>query len=103
MDLISTGLKTAGMLCIVIGMLILVLYFMKRFIFQKNRTKGDLTVRTLASLYLTAKERVEVIQIAEETIVLGVAPGSINYLTRLNGAKMSNQNQNPDEPDQKRK
>lgn len=103
MDLISTGLKTAGMLCIVIGMLILVLYFMKRFIFQKNRTKGDLTVRTLASLYLTAKERVEVIQIAEETIVLGVAPGSINYLTRLNGSKMSNQNQNPDEPDPKRK
>ena len=95
MDLISTGLKTAGMLCIVLGMLILVLYLMKRFVYQRRETKGDLAVKTLASLYLTAKERIEVIDIAGERIVLGVAPGNINYITRLKETEI----QGPDPED----
>lgn len=98
MDLISTGLKTAGMLCIVLGMLILVLYLMKRFIFRKREAKGDLAIKTLASLYLSTKERVEVIEIAGERIVLGVAPGSINYITRLKGSKILNPSLDDNDP-----
>lgn len=100
MDLISTGLKTAGMLCIVLGMLILVLYLMKRFLFQRREVNGDLAIKILASLYLSTKERVEVIEIADERIVLGVAPGSVNYITRLKDLKMPDPN--PDDNDQKR-
>ena len=98
MDLISTGLKTAGMLCIVLGMLILVLYLMKKFVFQKRGAKGDLAIKTLASLYLSTKERVEVIEIAGERIVLGVAPGNINYITRLKDLKIPDSNLDDNDP-----
>ena len=90
LDLINTGLKTLAMLAIVIGLLVLVLYFMKRFMFPKKKTKGDLFIKVLSTLHLSPKERVEVIEISGEKIVLGVTPGNIRFLTKLsdiNGGK----------------
>jgi len=90
LDLINTGLKTLAMLAIVIGLLVLVLYFMKRFMFPKEKTKGDLFIKVLSTLHLSPKERVAVIEISGEKIVLGVTPGNIRFLTRLsdiNGGK----------------
>lgn len=84
MNIISTGLKTAAMLFIVLGLMILVLYLMKRFLFRRREAKGDLTIKVLSSLHLSAKERIEVIEISGERIVLGLAPGSIRYITKLN-------------------
>ncbi len=85
LDLIGTGIKTLAMLCIVIGLLILVLYLMKRFLFQRGEAKGDLGIRVLSSLPLSPKERIEVVEVAGEKIVLGVSPGSITFLTKLVG------------------
>jgi flagellar biosynthetic protein FliO len=84
LDLVSTGLKTMAMLFIVLGLLVLLLYFMKKYISPKGRSKGDLFIKVLSSHYLSPKERVEVIEISGERIVLGVTPGSINFLTKLN-------------------
>ena len=83
-DIISTGLKTIAMLFIVLGLLVLVLYFIKRVFFPKARTKGDLFIKVLSSLHLSPKERVEVIEISGERIVLGITPGNISFLTKLN-------------------
>ena len=84
LNMITTGIKTAAMLLIVLGFLLLVLYLMKRFLFQRKGTNGDLTIKVISSLHLSSKERIEVIEISGEKIVLGVAPGNINYLTKLN-------------------
>lgn len=81
--LINTGIKTAAMLCIVLGVLVLLLYVMKRFMSPKGKYKGDLLIKTVSSLYLSPKERVEVIEISGERIVIGVTPGNINFLTKL--------------------
>ena len=83
LNLISTGLKTMAMLFIVLGLLILVLYLMKRFIFLRRRAKGDLLIKVLSSLHLSPKERIEVIDISGEKIVLGITPGNINFLTKI--------------------
>ena len=83
LNLISTGLKTVAMLAIVLGLLILVLYFMKRFLFVSRGVKGDLLIKILSSLHLSPKERIEVIEISGEKIVLGITPGSITFLTKL--------------------
>jgi len=72
------------MLFIVLGILVLVLYLMKRFLFLRREAKGDLAIKVVSSLHLSAKEKIEVIEISGERIVLGIAPGSINYLTKIN-------------------
>ena len=87
LDLINTGLKTMAMLFIVLGFLILVLYLVKKFILPKGKTKGDMLIKVLSTLHLSSKERVEVIEISGEKIVLGVAPGSISFLTKLSDIK----------------
>ena len=83
LNLISTGLKTVAMLAIVLGLLILLLYFMKRFLFVSRGVKGDLFIKILSSLHLSPKERIEVIEISGERIVLGITPGNITFLTKL--------------------
>jgi len=83
LNLMSTGLKTIAMLFLVLGILVLVLYFMKRFLFLRRGAKGDLFIKVLSSLHLSPKERIEIIEIAGEKIVLGITPGNISFLTKL--------------------
>ena len=83
LNLIGTGLRTVAMLSIVLGLLVLVLYLMKRFLFISRGAKGDLLIKILSSLHLSPKERIEVIEISGERIVLGITPGNITFLTKL--------------------
>jgi len=87
LDLINTGLKTMAMLFIVLGFLILVLFLVKKFILPRGKAKGDMLIKVLSTLHLSSKERVEVIEISGEKIVLGVTPGSISLLTKLGDIK----------------
>jgi len=83
LNLIGTGIKTVAMLSIVLGLLVLVLYLMKRFLFINRGAKGNLLIKILSSLHLSPKERIEVIEISGERIVLGITPGNITFLTKL--------------------
>jgi len=83
LNLIGTGLRTVAMLSIVLGLLVLVLYLMKRFLFLNRGAKGDLLIKILSSLHLSPKERIEVIEVSGERIVLGITPGNITFLTKL--------------------
>jgi len=86
-ELINTVLKTIAMLFIVLGLLVLILYLIKRMMLPKGKVKGDLVIKVVSSLYLSPKDRVEVIEISGERIILGVTPGNINFLTKLDRYK----------------
>ncbi|MFZ0483608.1 MAG: flagellar biosynthetic protein FliO [Desulfobacterales bacterium] len=86
-QLMNTGIKTMAMLFIVLGVLVLVLYIMKKVMSPKGKGKGELIIKVVSSLYLSPKERVEVIEISGERIVVGITPGNINYLTKLSRYK----------------
>jgi flagellar biosynthetic protein FliO len=94
LDLINTGIKTTAMLFIVLGLLVLTLFLFKKFLSPKQKIKGDLFIKVLSSLHLSPKERIEVIEISGERIVLGITPGSINFLTKLNGLNEDNSGKN---------
>ncbi len=94
LGLIGTGLKTMAMLFVVLSLLILVLYIIKRFLFPKEKSTGDIFIKVLSSLYLSPKERVAVIEILGEKIVLGVTPGNIIFLTKLNDVNEDNRARN---------
>ncbi|MEA1949355.1 MAG: flagellar biosynthetic protein FliO [Thermodesulfobacteriota bacterium] len=94
MDLINTGIKTIAMLFIVLGFLVLVLILVKKYLFPKQKVKGDLFIKVLSSLHISPKERIEVIEVSGQRIVLGVTPGRINFLTKLDGLNQDKNGKN---------
>jgi len=91
LNLVNTGLRTMAMLFLVLGFLVLVLYLMKRFLFFRRGTKGDSLIKVLSSLYISSRERIEVIEVSGERIVLGITPGNISFLTKLNNLNEQNE------------
>ena len=87
MDFLSTGIKTMAMLFLVLGLLVFVLYSMKKFMFKGRDSKGNVFIKVVSSLHLSPKERIEVIDVAGERIVLGITPGNINFLTKIGSTK----------------
>jgi flagellar biosynthetic protein FliO len=84
LNLVNMGIKTVAMLFVVLGFLLLVLYLMKRFLLLRRGSHGDAFIKILSSLHLSPKERIEVIEISGERIVVGITPGNISFLTKLN-------------------
>lgn len=82
-SLVSMGINTFAMLVLVLACLIFTLYLMRKFLHLGIQKKDALGIKRLGAFYLSSKERIEVVEISGERIVLGVAPGSVNYLTRL--------------------
>ena len=87
LELISSGTKTIAVWFLVLGLLIFVLYALKRGLFFRSRSKEELLVKVLSSFNLSPKERIEVIEISGERLVLGVTPGNISLLTKLKSLK----------------
>jgi flagellar biosynthetic protein FliO len=83
LDFLSTGIKTLAMLFLVLGLLVFVLYFMKRFLLKGRDSKGNVFIKVVSSLHLSPKERIEVIDVSGERIVLGITPGNISFLTKI--------------------
>ena len=83
-NLVSTGVKTMAMLFIVLALLVITLYLFKRFTNFQANTAGDISIKTLSSLALTPKDKLQVVQIEDEKIVVGVSPSGIKYITKIN-------------------
>jgi flagellar biosynthetic protein FliO len=82
-SLVSTGVKTVTMLFIVLAVLLLVVFMLKKFSFLKREVKGELPIKILSSLPLSAKDRIEIVEIGAEKIVLGVSAAGIQFLTKI--------------------
>ena len=82
-DLWGAALKTSAMLCIVVAILILVVFVMKRFFYLKDGSGHGQFIKVLASYHMTPKERIALIDVAGEKIVIGMAPGNITFLTKI--------------------
>jgi len=83
LNLVSTGIRTLAMLLLVLGLLVGTLYFLKRFSLRNRMTQGEAGIRLLSSLSLSTRDRIQVVEIAGEKIVLGISPGGITCITKL--------------------
>ena len=68
-DLWGAGLKTLAMLCIVLGILILVLFLLKRLSYLKQGSGHGQLIRVLSSYHMTPKERIALIDVAGQKMV----------------------------------
>jgi len=87
LELVSSGTRTIAVWFVILGLLVFVLYSLKRGLFFRSRSKEQLLIRVLSSFNLSPKERIDVIEISGERLVLGVTPGNISLLTKLKSMK----------------
>ena len=87
-DLWGAGLKTLAMLCIVLGILILVLFLLKRLSYLKQGRGHGQLIRVLSSYHMTPKERIALIDVAGQKMVIGMTPGSITCLAQINKSEV---------------
>lgn len=83
-DLFITLLKTAGMLGLVLGVLIAVLYLIKRYSIHGTGRSDKNPIQMLASYHLTPKEKIVLLDVLGEKILVGVTSQTINTLAILN-------------------
>jgi len=84
-DLWMSLLKSASMLCVVLAILIGVLFWVKRFLNTQGRSGERGHIRMLASYHLAPKERIVLLDVLGEKVLVGITPQNISCLTKISG------------------
>ena len=84
-DLWITLLKGVAMLSLVLGAIIGALYLMRHLVYGRSGQVDRGVIRTLASCYVAPKERILLIEVLGEKLLIGVTPHSINCLATVSG------------------
>ena len=88
-DLWITILKSGAMLCIVLGILIVVLFMLKRFFHGQGRYSKRGLIKILASHHITPKESILLVDVLGERILIGATSQNINCLAKIDGHEES--------------
>ena len=89
-DFIWTALKMLVALGILLGVLIIALYFAKRiFKVGSNQPKGRM-IRVLANTYVGVKKNISLVEVPGAILVLGVTSDTISLLTKIEDVELLN-------------
>jgi flagellar biosynthetic protein FliO len=83
LDFIGSGGKAIASLCFVLALIVCVLIAMKKMAFHRQRGSKDLMIRRISSMPLSARERIDVVEVSGQRLVLGVAQAGISLLVRI--------------------
>jgi flagellar protein FliO/FliZ len=82
-DIVSTALQMLTALGFVLGGLLVVFYFMKRFLKKDvGSSKGQL-IKVIASQYIGIKKNISLVEIPGSILVVGVSNDNISLLTKI--------------------
>ncbi|MBA4366045.1 MAG: hypothetical protein C0403_00200 [Desulfobacterium sp.] len=82
-DLWITMLKSGIMLCIVLAVLFIVLYWIKRILEGKSRFRGQGVIKQIAAHHFAPKEKVVLLDVLGQKILIGITAHSINCLATI--------------------
>jgi flagellar protein FliO/FliZ len=74
-------LQTIFALCLVLGLLALLAWFMKRY--GPKAQAGSAHVKLVGALNLGGRERIMVVEVGDQWIVVGASPGRVNALATM--------------------
>lgn len=86
-ELWATLLKSFGMLLLVLAILILVLWLMRRYFTYSAPAGQQGIIRMLASVYVAPKERIALVDVLGEKLLIGITPQQISFLARIEDEK----------------
>jgi flagellar biogenesis protein FliO len=94
-DLISTALKMAAALAVILGGLLFVFHFAKR-IFQRDVVASkEKLIRVLANSYIGVKKNISLVEVADIVLVLGITSDRISLLTKIDKKEIVDKLRNP--------
>jgi flagellar protein FliO/FliZ len=82
-DAISATLQMLTALAIVLGGLLVVFYFLKRFLRRDSGGTGNPLIRVIASQYIGVKKNIALVEVPGTVLVLGVSSDNISLLTKI--------------------
>jgi flagellar protein FliO/FliZ len=74
-------MQTIFALCLVLGLLAVLAWFMKRY--GPKAAAGPAHLRIVGALNLGGRERIMVVEVGDQWIVVGAAPGRVNALATM--------------------
>ena len=89
-DLLGATLRTFTMLCLVLGLLILILYLIKRFFYLRNSLGDEKLIKVISTSYLAPKARIALVEVMGKKLVVGVAQDGIRFLTKIDPSAQHN-------------
>jgi flagellar protein FliO/FliZ len=82
-DMASTAFQMLTALGVVLGGLILVFYFMKRFLKKDVGGSKEQLIKVIASQYIGIKKNISLVEIPGSILVVGVSNDNISLLTKI--------------------
>jgi flagellar protein FliO/FliZ len=76
-------LKSFGMLLLVLAALIFVLWVLRRYFTQSGVGGQQGVIRMIASLYVAPKERIALVDVLGQKLLIGITPQQISFLARI--------------------
>ncbi len=80
--MLSTSIRMIFSLIIVLALIYLVVYILKRYSYPGGSGQSDL-IKVVSFSYLRAKEMLYIVKVGERLLLLGVTPNNINLITEL--------------------
>jgi len=82
-DMLSTAMQMLTALGIVLGGLIVVFYFMKRFLKRDAGGSKEPLIKVIASQHIGIKKNISLVEIPGSILVVGVSNDNISLLTKI--------------------
>ena len=80
-------LQSFGMLLLVLALLILVLWLLRRYFSHSGAVGQQGVIRMLSSIYVAPKERIALVDVLGEKLLIGITPQQISFLARIEDEK----------------
>jgi flagellar protein FliO/FliZ len=82
-------LKSAGMFCIVLGLLLVTLLVIKRLLVDRRDARQQAFFKCITSYSVAPKSRLMLVDVKGNLLLLGITPHQINFLTRLDASDVA--------------
>jgi len=83
-DIVSTALQMLTALGVVLGGVLVVFYFMKRFFLRRDvGVSKEQLIKVIASQYIGIKKNISMVEIPGSILVVGVSNDNISLLTKI--------------------
>lgn len=86
-DLISSALKMLIVLGILLGGLVIALYFTKKIMRRTGQSNGKM-IKVLANSYVGVKKSISLVEVPGSVLVLGITNDNINLLAKIDDVEI---------------
>ena len=87
-EIVSTAFKMLTALGIILGGLLICVYFIKRFLNRNGGGSKEQLIKVIASQYIGIKKNISLVEIPGSILVVGVSNDNISLLTKIEDEKV---------------